>query len=92
MRRLLVDGPQPQALPEDFVAALTRAVGTDGLSTAAPADLQPGDAVRITASPFTECAAVVLRLAPGGRVEVLLEVLGGRVPARLPRRAIVAAA
>ena len=40
----------------------------------------------------TVCAAVVLRLAPGERVEVLLEVLGGRVPARLPRRAVVAAA
>ena len=92
VRRLLADGPHPQALPEDFVAALRGAVGIDGLSTAAPADLQPGDEVRITAGPFTECAAVVLRLAPGERVEVLLDVLGGQVPARLPRRAVVAAA
>ena len=92
VRRRLADGPHPQALPEDFVAALRGAVGAGGLSTAAPADLRPGDAVRITAGPFTECAAVVLRLAPGERVEVLLEVLGGRVPARLPRRAVVAAA
>ena len=85
VRRLLADGPDPQALPEDFVAALQGAVGADGLSTAAPADLRPGDAVRITADPFTECAAVVLRLAPGERVEVLLEVLGGRVSARLSK-------
>jgi transcription elongation factor/antiterminator RfaH len=92
VRRLLADGLYPQALPEDFIAALRGAVGTDGLSTAAPADLRPGDAVRITAGPFTECAALVLRLAPGERVEVLLDVLGGRVPARLPRRAVVAAA
>ncbi len=92
VRWLLSDGERPQALPGDFVAALTHAVGTDGLSTAAPADLQPGDAVTIAAGPFVECAAVVLRLAPGERVEVLLEVLGGRVPARLPRRAVVAAA
>ena len=92
VRRLLTDGERPQALPEDFVAALQDAIGTDGLSTAAPSDLQPGDAVTIAAGPFTECAAVVLRLAPGERVEVLLEVLGGRVPARLPRRAVVAAA
>ena len=97
VRRLLADGLYadglyPQALPEDFVAALRSAVRVDGLSTAAPADLRPGDAVRITAGPFTECAAVVLRLTPGERVEVLLEVLGNRVPARLPRRAVVAAA
>ena len=92
VRRLLANGPHPQALPEDFVAALRGAVGIDGLSTAAPADLQPGYEVRITAGPFTECAAAVLRLAPGERVEVLLDVLGGQVPARLPRRAVVAAA
>ena len=92
VRWLLSDGERPQALPEDFVAALQDAVGGDGLSTAAPADLRPGDAVTIAAGPFVECAAVVLRLAPGERVEVLLEVLGGRVPARLPRRAVVAAA
>ena len=92
VRRILCDGANPQALPQNFVAALRGAIGADGLSTAAPAGLRPGDAVRITAGPFTECAAVVLRLAPGERVEVLLEVLGGRVPARLPRRAVVAAA
>ena len=92
VRRLLADGPRPQALPAGYVAALQDATGADGLSTAAPADLRPGDAVTIAAGPFAECAAVVLRLAPGERVEVLLDVLGGRVPARLPRRAVVAAA
>ena len=92
VRCLLADGPRPQALPAGFVAALRDATGADGLSTAAPADLRPGDAVTIAAGPFAECAAVVLRLAPGERVEVLLDVLGGRVPARLPRRAVVAAA
>ena len=92
VRRLLADGPHPQALPEGFVSALRGATGVDGLTAAAPSDLRPGDAVTIAAGPFAECAAVVLRLAPGERVEVLLDVLGGRVPARLPRRALVAAA
>ena len=41
--------------------------------------------------PALNADAVVLRLAPGERIEVL-EVLGGRVPARLPRRSVVAAA
>ena len=92
VKRLLADGPQPQALPEEFVTALREATGTDGVSTPAPPDLQPGDAVTIATGPFVECAAVVLRLAPRERVEVLLDVLGGQVPARLPRRAVVSAA
>ena len=92
VKRLLADGPRPQPLPEEFVTALREATGSDGLSTPAPPDLQPGDAVTIAAGPFVECAAVVLRLAPRERVEVLLDVLGGRVPARLPKRAVVSAA
>ena len=92
VRRLLTEGPCPQALPDGFVAALQGATGSDGLSTTAPSDLRPGDAVTIAAGPFAECAAIVLRLAPGERVEVLLDVLGGRVPVRLPRRALVPAA
>ena len=47
----------------------------DGVSTPAPGDLRPGDAVTIAAGPFAECAAAVQRLSPGERVEVLLEVL-----------------
>ena len=92
VKRLLADDTQPQALPEEFVAALREATGDDGVSTPAPPDLQPGDDVTIAVGPFVECAAVVLRLAPRERVEVLLEVLGGRVPARLPRRSVIAAA
>ena len=92
VKRLLADGPHPQALPEEFVDALRKATGADGVSTPSPPDLQPGDAVTITTGPFVECAGVVLRLAPRERVEVLLDVLGGRVPARLPIRAVIATA
>ena len=92
VKRLLADGPRPQALPDEFVAALREATGDNGVSTPAPPDLQPGDVVTIEIGPFVECAAVVLRLAPRERVEVLLDVLGGRVPARLPRRSVIAAA
>ena len=91
VRRLLTEGERPQALPDGFIASLQGATGKDGLTTV-PADLRPGDAVTIAAGPFAECAAVILRLAPGERVEVLLDVLGGRVPARLSRRAVIAAA
>ncbi|MCY4310853.1 MAG: transcriptional activator RfaH [Rhodospirillaceae bacterium] len=92
VRRLVANGARPMALPEEFVASLHGATGADGLSTMAPADLQPGDAVTIVSGPFTEYAAVILRLGSADRVEVLLDILGGRVPARLSRRALVAAA
>ena len=92
VKRLLTDGPRPLPLPEGFIAALRDATGADGVSTPAPPDLQPGDKVTIATGPFVECAAVVLRLAPRERVEVLLEVLGGQVPARLSKRAVIAAA
>ena len=92
VKRLLADGPRPRALPEEFVTALREATGADGVSSPEPPDLKPGDAVTIAIGPFVECAAVVLRLAPRERVEVLLDVLGGRVPARLPKRAVIAAA
>ena len=92
VKRLLADGPRPQPLPGEFVVALRETTGADGVSTPAPPDLQPGDAVTIAIGPFVECAAVVIRLAPRERVEVLLDVLGGRVPARLPKKAVIAAA
>ena len=92
VKRLLADGPHPRAVPEEFVTALRKATRADGVSTPEPPDLKPGDAVTIAAGPFVECAAIVLRLAPRDRVEVLLDVLGGRVPARLPKRAVIAAA
>ena len=66
VRRILCDGAHPQALPQNFVAALRGATGADGLSTAAPPDLRPGDAVTIAAGPFAECAAVVLQARAGG--------------------------
>ena len=89
VKRLLADGPRPRALPEEFVTALREATGADGVSTPAPPDLKPGDAVTIAIGPFVECAAVVLRLAPRERVEVLLDVLGGRVTARPDRKSVV---
>ena len=63
------------------------ATGANGLSAAVPSvDLWSGDAVTIAVgTSFAECAAVVLRLAPGERIEVLLG-------AQVPRRPVVAAA
>ncbi len=92
VRRLLTDGARPQALPEAFVRALRESTGTEGACAVAPADLQRGENVRITAGPFVDCVAVVQELAPGDRVRLLLNVLGGRIAAEVSRRAVSSAA
>ena len=92
VKRLLGDGTRPRALPESFVAALHDATHAEGTCAFAPADLQPGRTVRITSGPFVDCVAVVLQLAPGDRVELLLNVLGGRIAAKVPRRSVASAA
>lgn len=77
VRRLLTEGPHPKALPDDFVAALRDTAGAEGTCAVAPNNLEPGETVRITAGPFVDCVAVVCALAPGDRVKLLLDVLGG---------------
>jgi len=92
VRRLLADGAGPQALPEAFVAALRESASAQGTCAVAPADLRTGETVRITSGPFVDCVAVIQELAPGDRVKLLLNVLGGRITAEVSRRAVASAA
>ena len=62
------------------------------MSTLATEHPRPVDAVTVAADPLAEYVIVVLKLMLVERVEVLLDVLGGRNPAWLPRRALVAVA
>ena len=88
-----VNGPSVAALGDAVVVAwFTGAGNTPRVRAAIRRAQDQGTAVTIATGPFVECAAVVMRLAPRERVEVLLDVLGGRVPARLPKKAVIAAA
>jgi len=92
VRRLLTDGARPQPLPDTFVAALRGAGEGKDACVITPADLEPGDKVRITSGPFVDYVAVVHELAPGDRVKLLLNVLGGRITAEVSRRGVASAA
>jgi transcriptional antiterminator RfaH len=54
-------------------------------------DLQLGSRVRLLAGPFAEQLGVLSRLDDNGRVRVLLEIMGGRVPVDTRRELVIAA-
>lgn len=70
--RLVSFGEAPCAVPDALIECL-RAHGTP---SEGPAELSPGDTVRVLTGPFAEFVAQVEALAPDRRVWVLLDVLG----------------
>ncbi|MDF2095808.1 transcription termination/antitermination protein NusG [Aquibaculum arenosum] len=87
--RLLSSGERPLRVPPGVVEALLAASDRRGLLQAERLErLQVDDDVRILVGPFADHLARVVRLEPAGRVRVLLEFLGGRVPVTLPLNAV----
>jgi transcription elongation factor/antiterminator RfaH len=77
--RLVMQGERPQPVPPGIVETLVASTGADGLLQMRP-QLKVGDPVRLTHGPFAEYLGTLDRLDPGGRVRVLLDMLGRRVP------------
>lgn len=87
--RRLVGGSasRPQPMPEQAMAALLercRGDLIDGLF----AELAPGQPVRLISGPFANALAEVERLDSRGRVHVLLDMLGGKLPLRVDLSAV----
>lgn len=72
---LLRPDRRPATLPPGFVAALAARCDAAGL-IAPESDLAPGDRVRITQGPFVDAVTRIEGLAPGGRIAVLIGILG----------------
>lgn len=91
VRRLLVQDVRPKTLPGQFVADLQRSVDDDGTCMIEPErpGLRPGMRVRIAKGPFADCIATILNIAPRERVQLLLEILGGRAKMTISRFALV---
>jgi len=76
VQRLVMAGDRPTPAPIGVVETLMRSVDQDG-NLAFTSALQPGARVRLVSGPFAEALGVLSALDASGRVEVLLEMLGG---------------
>lgn len=90
VRNLLCHGDRPVPVPEGFVEALRGTVDESGEVDLAET-IRPGERVRLLAGPFADCVGTLGHLGSGGRVAVLLELLGGKVEAQVPRRMLAPA-
>ncbi len=88
--RLVSNGDQPAPAPRGVVEALRDACKPDGLL-----DWQPGfhlgQRVRVNEGPLTGLIGELNSLSDAGRISVLLDMFGGRVPVFLPRAHVVPA-
>jgi transcription elongation factor/antiterminator RfaH len=81
--RLLMRNGEPEPVPRGLVEQLADAAEADGVVRFS-ATLKEGQTIRVTAGPFAELMGKLDRLGDSGRVRVLLEIMGGRVPVLLP--------
>jgi transcription antitermination factor NusG len=82
--RLLMYGGEPQAVPQGVVERLVAAGDAQG-NISFGFNLREGQAIKVMAGPFAELVGQLERLDDGGRVRVLLEILGGKVRVALPQ-------
>lgn len=91
--RLIMAGDAPLKVPCGVVEAIQAASDDGGRLQAERLEmLQKDDPVRILVGPFADRIATVARLDARGRVQLLLELLGGSVRVTLPRTAVLKSA
>jgi transcription elongation factor/antiterminator RfaH len=88
--RLVTQEGRPTAVPIGIVETLL--AHSDAGMTRLDNSLAQGQRVRILAGPLADFTATVLRLDDRRRVDVLLEIMGAKVPVSVDRRALAPAA
>ena len=88
---LLMAAELPMAVPRGVVEALISRRGSVG-PIGFHQDLKIGQTCRILSGPFAETLCQLDHLDDRGRVRVLLEIMGGKVPAHLDRSVLGPAA
>jgi transcription antitermination factor NusG len=88
---LLTANDRPMAVPVGVVEGLTAQCDADG-NLRLGETLAIGQRVRILDGPFAELIGQLARVDGGGRVQVLLRLLGGDVRVAIDRRALMPAA
>ena len=87
---LIMGGETPQPVPFGVVEQLLDYTEDDGLLRL-DRDLREGQSVRVVSGPFANAFGRLERLDANGRVRVLLDIMGGKVPAAIDRSALEAA-
>jgi transcriptional antiterminator RfaH len=87
---LIMAGETPQPVPFGIVEQLLDYVDDQGF-VRFDRNLREGQSVRVTSGPFVNAIGCLERLDANGRVRVLLDIMGGKVPALLDRSALEAA-
>ena len=82
--RLLMRASEPEPVPHGLVEQIAEAAAADGVVRCGPA-LKQGQNIRVTAGPFAELMGTLDQLDDQGRVRVLLDILGGKIPVLLAR-------
>src|SRR5689334_23102091 len=88
--RLVMQGERPAPVPVGIVEALLQSSDDMSVIEWRP-DVRPGESVRVVAGVFSDMVGRLERLDGAGRVRVLLQIMGGHVPAVLPEENIVPA-
>ncbi len=88
--RLVMQGERPAPVPAGVVEQLQES-GDDMSVIQWRPDIRPGESVRVVAGVFSDIVGRLERLDGAGRVRVLLQMMGGHVPALLPEEIVVPA-
>lgn len=80
-KRIIANGDGPVAVERGFVETLKARAGNDGVVDFG-GGLKRGDLVELVDGPFAKKIGSLANLDDQGRVSVLMEVLGARVPVR----------
>ena len=88
--RLLTDGERPLAVGLGIVETLILSSDQRGGLIFQP-DLVVGERVRLVAGPFAEAFGVLERLDGAGRVQLMLDLIGGALRISAPRDLVAAA-
>ena len=88
--RLLTQAGVPEPVPRGLVEQLLTAIDAEGV-VRLHTNLQDGQMVRVSAGPFANLVGRLQQLDDSGRVRILLEVLGGKVPVLLSPDCVMSA-
>ena len=85
VQRLIMDGDRPLAVVPGVVETLVVSSDHRGVLVYKSDELLVGDRVRLLAGPFSGALGILQRLDGNGRVQLLLDLLGGPVKVTVVR-------